>query len=84
MSKTMQALFPACASFGPLMLAMGSLFPNRDGAPYGLFVTLPGGLMTTAGLLILFRAMNPVDVESAPKVAGRRPGHSIPVTEEKS
>ncbi len=52
MSKT---FFPVCASFGPLFIAMGSLFPNRGDAPYGFFVALPGALMTSAALLIIFR-----------------------------
>ncbi len=57
MPKLAKALFPACASFGPIMLAMGSLFPNRDGTPYGLIITVPGALMTTAALLIVFRTL---------------------------
>lgn len=54
MSKT---LFPACASFGPLFIAMGSLFPNRDGVPYGFIVAALGALATTAALLIIFRVL---------------------------
>ncbi len=57
MSMLAKAIFPACASFGPIMLAMGSLFPNRDGTPYGVIMTFPGALMTTAALLILFRTL---------------------------
>jgi hypothetical protein len=57
MSDFMKAVFPAFACFGPTMLALGSLIPNRDGTPYGLIVTFPGALMTAAALLILFRAM---------------------------
>ncbi|MEZ6128377.1 MAG: hypothetical protein R3C59_06825 [Planctomycetaceae bacterium] len=57
MSSLAKAIFPACATFGPIMLALGSLFPNRDGTPYGLTMTFPGALMTTAALLIVFRAL---------------------------
>jgi hypothetical protein len=57
MSELMKAIFPACACFGPTMLAMGALIPNRDGMPYGLIVTLPGAAMTITALMILFRAI---------------------------
>jgi len=84
MSQLSKALFPACASFGPIMLAMGCLFPNRDGAPYGLIMTLPGALMTTAALLIIFRALNGLHAQSDSKVDARLPGHSISASAEKS
>ena len=58
MSKT---LFPVCASFGPLFVAMGSLFPNRGDAPYGFFMAVPGALMTSAALLIIFRALTALE-----------------------
>lgn len=58
MSKT---LFPVCASFGPLFIAMGCLFPNRADAPYGFFIALPGALMTSAALLIIFRALTTLE-----------------------
>ena len=54
MSKT---LFPVFASFGPLFIAMGCLFPSRGDAPYGFFVAMPGALMTSAALLIIFRML---------------------------
>lgn len=55
MSKT---VFPACASFGPLFIAMGSLYPNRgDMLPIGFFIAAAGALLTSAALIILFRAV---------------------------
>jgi uncharacterized membrane protein len=54
-----KAVFPACASFGPILIAMGSLFPNRgDTLPFGFFVAAMGALVTSAALIILFRAVN--------------------------
>ena len=61
MSKT---FFPVYAGFGPFFVAMGSLFPNRD-APYGFFVALPGALMTSAALLIMFRALTTLERTSS-------------------
>lgn len=55
MSNLMRDAFAPCACFGPTMLALGSLMPNRDGMPFGLIVTIPGALMTSAALMILFR-----------------------------
>ncbi len=53
-----RALFPACASFGPLCLAMGRLFPNREGLPFAfVFLAFPGALMTVAALHLLFRML---------------------------
>ena len=54
-------LFPVYASFGPLFIAMGCLFPNRGGAPYGFFVAFPGALMTSAALLIIFRTLTTLE-----------------------
>ena len=50
-----RTLFPVCASFGPVFMAMGNLFPNRDGFSLGFVVALPGALMVSAALIILFR-----------------------------
>ncbi len=63
-----KALFPACASFGPLFIAMGSLFPNRgDTLPFGFFLAATGALATSAALIILFREVN--SSEKAPVTA---------------
>lgn len=44
----LKAMFPACASFGPLFMVMGFLMPNRgEGLPIGFFLAAPGALMTT-------------------------------------
>jgi len=64
MPKLAKAIFPACASFGPIMLAMGSLYPNRDGTPYGLIMSFPGALMTTAALLIVFRTLTSLETST--------------------
>ncbi len=62
-----RVLFPACASFGPMCLAMGCLFPNREGLPYGfVFLAFPGALMTVAALHILFRML--LSLERMPSV----------------
>jgi hypothetical protein len=63
--KLAKASFSACASFGPIMLAMGSLFPNRDGTPYGLIITIPGAMMTTAALLIVFRSLTSLETSTS-------------------
>lgn len=52
----LKTCFPVCASFGPLFIAMGNLFPNRLG-PVGLFVAIPGAFMTSAALITIFRAL---------------------------
>lgn len=58
-------LFPACASFGPLFIAMGSLFPNRaETVPFNFLVAATGALATSAALIMLFRAVN--SAEKAP------------------
>lgn len=51
----MSNLFPACASFGPMFVAMGCMFPNRGGVAYGLLMSVPGAFMTTAALMMIFR-----------------------------
>ncbi len=54
-----KALFPACASFGPLFIAMSSLFPNRgDTLPFGFFLAATGAMATSAALMILFREVS--------------------------
>lgn len=52
-----KSLFPVCASFGPTFMALGLLFPNRGGFPYGVLMALPGALMTSAAMMILFRLL---------------------------
>jgi hypothetical protein len=52
--KLSKAMFPACASFGPIMIALGQDFPNRDGIAYGFIARFPGPFATVAALMILF------------------------------
>lgn len=52
MGKT---LFPMCASFGPAFLALGHVFPHREGFPVGLLMALPGAVMVSLALNILYR-----------------------------
>ena len=52
-----RALFPACASFGPLFMTMGCLLPNRSGQSWGFLIALPGALMTATALQTLFRML---------------------------
>lgn len=60
-----KSLFPACASFGPVFLAFGSLFPNRGGWPIGGIVALVGAFMTSAAMMILFRLLVARDENAA-------------------
>lgn len=50
-----KALFPVCASFGPTFMALASLFPHREGFSYGVYMAVPGALMVSAALNILYR-----------------------------
>lgn len=52
----LKTMFPVCASFGPLFIAMGSLFPDRLGS-LGFFIAAPGAFMTSAALITIFRAL---------------------------
>jgi hypothetical protein len=52
--KLSKALLPACASFGPIMIALGQVFPNRDGIAYGFIARFPNPFATVAALMILF------------------------------
>lgn len=61
MFKLSKELFPACASFGPIMIAMGQGLPIRDGIPYGLILSVPGAFATVAALMILFRELNSIN-----------------------
>lgn len=55
----LKAMFPACASFGPLFMVMGFLMPNRgEGLPIGFFLAFPGALMTSAALNALYRSLH--------------------------
>lgn len=57
-----KSLFPACASFGPLFMVMGFLTPNRgEGLPIGFFLAVPGALMTTIALNVLYRAVTSLE-----------------------
>jgi len=56
-----KSLFPTCASFGPTFMALAFLFPNRGGLPYGLFMAVPGALMTSAAMLFLFRMLTKLE-----------------------
>lgn len=64
MSNLMKTTFPACASFGPVMLALGSLPPNREGMSVGLLLAIPGALMTSAALLVVFRSLAALETSS--------------------
>ena len=68
-----KALFPACAYFGPFITVNGFLLP----APYGYFVALPGALMTSVALHIIYRAMTTVDRRS-PFDAGTTSNNTMP------
>jgi hypothetical protein len=59
--KLSKAMFPACASFGPIMIAMGQGLPIRDGIPYGFILSVPGAFATVAALMILFRELNSIN-----------------------
>jgi hypothetical protein len=54
MAKT---LFPMCASFGPMFMALAHGFPHREGFSYGLLMAVPGALMVSAALSIRFREL---------------------------
>ncbi|HBJ37180.1 MAG TPA: hypothetical protein DDZ51_20985 [Planctomycetaceae bacterium] len=55
----LKTLFPACASFGPLFIAMGHLFPSRaDTVAITFLVGATGALMTSAALIMLFQTVN--------------------------
>lgn len=57
-----KSLFPTCASFGPLFMVMGFLTPNRgEGLPIGFFLAVPGALMTTIALNLLYRAVTSLE-----------------------
>ncbi len=55
----LKALFPVCASSGPLFMVMGFLLPSQ--APYGYFIAVPGALMTSAALHIIFRTLTALE-----------------------
>ncbi|WLD12376.1 hypothetical protein [Planctellipticum variicoloris] len=58
----LKAMFPACASFGPLFMVMGFLMPNRgEGLPISFFLAVPGALMTTIALNMLYRAVTSLE-----------------------
>lgn len=52
-----KALFPMCASFGPMFMALSTMFPHRDGFSYAVYMAVPGALMVSAALNILFREL---------------------------
>ena len=85
MSKLAKSLFPACASFGPFIITVGCQVPYREGTAYlGLIISLPGVMMTTAALLIIYRALITLDAKYESLSAGRQPGNSISASMEKS
>jgi hypothetical protein len=51
---SLNALFPACATLGPVFLLIGILSLNREES-YGSSLVIMGCLMTSAALHILFR-----------------------------
>ena len=53
---SLHALFPACATLGPVFLMIGILSLNRQ-EPYGSSLVVTGGLMISAALHILFRML---------------------------
>lgn len=54
-------LFPACASFGPLFIAIGFLSaPSQH--PLGAIQAMVGALMTSAAILFLHRKL--VEIEA--------------------
>jgi hypothetical protein len=59
--KLSKAMFPACASFGPIMIAIGQGAPNRDGIPYGFIASFPGAFATVAALMIIFRELTSIN-----------------------
>lgn len=65
-----KALFPTLACFGPLFIAMGCLFPTREGFPFGVLLAFPGALMTSMAMIILFRS---VMVLEAPAIPAEKP-----------
>lgn len=54
---SLKALFPACATFGPVFMLIGILALNRQ-ASYGSSLVVTGGLLTSAALHILFQMLN--------------------------
>jgi len=58
MLKFAKTSFPVCASFGPGMLAMASLYPNDVRLLRFLVFAVPGAILTSAALMILFRTVN--------------------------
>lgn len=51
---SLKALFPACATLGPVFTLIGVLSLNRQES-YGQSLVVMGGLLTSAALHILFR-----------------------------
>ena len=54
-----KAVFPPCASFGPLFIAIGHLLPARE-APWGFFPAVLGAVMTSVALMIIHRELSAV------------------------
>lgn len=53
--------FAVCSSFGPTFLALGHVVPHREGFPFGLVMALPGAVMVTIALNILYREVTARD-----------------------
>ena len=69
----LKVMFPVCASFGPLFMVMGLLFPRQ--APHGilsavpLMFAVPGALMTSLALLTIHKSLSALErTPSAPPV----------------
>jgi hypothetical protein len=56
-----RTVFPVCASFGPTFMALGHVVPHREGFPVGLLIALPGAIMLTIALNILYREVTARD-----------------------
>ena len=54
---SLKALFPACATLGPVFMLIGILSLNRHEL-YGSTLVVMGGLMISAALHILFRMLD--------------------------
>ena len=66
----MSNLFPVCASFGPLFIAMGSIYPNGG---YGFLISAPGALMTSAALMTIFREYGSINKRLSDAAAVSQP-----------
>lgn len=61
----LRTMFPVCASFGPIFIALGCLFPHREGFSWGFLISAPGALMTAMALSFLFQRLNALEKTDA-------------------